>query len=50
MRGECIKIPLKAVHHWPANIECELGSFVIFQGIRTIIAKKPYIFCDFSSA
>ena len=28
---------------WP-NIECWLGSFVIFQGIRTSIAKKPYIF------
>ena len=27
---------------WP-NIECWLGSFVIFQGIRTGIAKKPYI-------
>ena len=24
-----------------------LGSFVIFQGIRTIIAKKPYIFMIF---
>ena len=32
---------------WP-NIECGLGSFVIFQEIRTSIAKKPYIFCDFS--
>ena len=31
---------------WP-NIECWLGSFVIFQGIRVSIAKKPYI-CDFS--
>ena len=27
---------------WP-NIECWLGSFVIFQGIRTSIAKKPFI-------
>ena len=26
------------------NIECWLGSFVIIQGIRTSIAKKPYIF------
>ena len=26
----------------------QLCSFVIFQGIRTSIAKKPYIFCDFS--
>ena len=32
---------------WP-NIECYLGSFVIFQGIQTSFAKKPYIFCDFS--
>ena len=33
---------------WP-NIECWLGSFVIFQGaeIRTRIAKKPYIFVIF---
>ena len=27
-----------------SNIECWLGSFVIFQGIWTSIAKKPYIF------
>ena len=25
-----------------ANMECWLGSFVIFQGIPTSIAKKPY--------
>ena len=32
-----------------ANIECWLGlSFVIFQGIRTSIPKKPYIFVIFS--
>ena len=31
---------------WP-NIEYWLGSFVVLQGIRTCIAKKPY-FCDFS--
>ena len=31
---------------WP-NIECWLGSFVIFQGIRTSIAKKPFIFVIF---
>ena len=31
---------------WP-NIECWLGSFVIFQGIWTSIAKKPYIFVLF---
>ena len=29
------------------NIECWLGSFVAFQGIRTRIAKKPYIFVIF---
>ena len=28
---------------WP-NIECWLGSFVIFKLIRTSIAMKPYIF------
>ena len=31
---------------WP-NIKCWLGSFVIFQRIRTSIAKKPYIFVIF---
>ena len=35
--------------HWRADdgrpkIECWLGSFVNFQGIRTSIAQKPYIF------
>ena len=30
------------------NIECWLGSCVIFREILTIIGKKPYIFCDFS--
>ena len=29
------------------NIEGWLGSFLIFQGIRTSIAKKPYIFVIF---
>ena len=32
---------------WP-KIECWLDSFVIFQGIRTSIAKKALYFCDFS--
>ena len=27
---------------WP-NIECWLGNFVIFQGTRISIAKKPFI-------
>ena len=56
MRREKIQIPLKAGHHRPASetslelrvaggsiiakIECWLGSFVIFQGIQTSIAKK----------
>ena len=31
---------------WLPNTESWLGSFVIFQGIRTTIAKEPY-FCDF---
>ena len=29
------------------NIECWLSIFVIFQGILTSIAKKPYIFVIF---
>ena len=37
---------LMAGRWWP-NIDCWLGIFVIFQGIRTSIAKKSY-FCDFS--
>ena len=37
---------LLACRCWP-NIECWLGSLVIFQGIRTSIAKKPYIFVIF---
>ena len=55
MREKRVQIPLKQGHHRPAsetsfksrwwpNIECCLGSFVIFQGIRTSIAKEPYIF------
>ena len=55
IRGKRIQIALKAGHHrhlnggslagrrWP-NIECWFGSFVIFQRIRTSMAKKPYIF------
>ena len=35
-----------ACRWWP-NIEFWLGSFVIFQGIWTNIAKKPYIFLWF---
>ena len=58
-----IQIPLKSGHHRPAsqtslnavslvcrwwpNMEYWLGSFVIFQGIRTSIAKKLYIFVIF---
>ena len=37
---------LLAGRRWPNN-ECWLGSFVIFQGIGTIIAKKTYIFVIF---
>ena len=29
------------------NIDCWLGSFVIFQGIRTSFAKKPHSFVLF---
>ena len=35
------------VDRWLPNIECWPDSFVIFQGIRTSIAKKLN-FCDFS--
>ena len=31
---------------WP-TIECWLGSFVVLQGIRTSIAKEPFIFVIF---
>ena len=31
---------------WP-YLKCWLGSLVIFKGIRTSIAKKPYIFVIF---
>ena len=31
---------------WP-NIECWLGGFVLFQGIRASIAMKPYIYVIF---
>ena len=34
-------------YRWCPNIECWLGSFVIFQGIRTSITKKPYIIVIF---
>ena len=63
MGGKKIQIALKAGHHRPAsetpldgvslagrwwpNIKCWLGSFVIFQGVRTSIARKPYIFVIF---
>ena len=39
--GSTISGPSSACRWWP-NIECWLGSFVIFMGIRTIVAKKPY--------
>ena len=41
---------LQMGHHRPASetpFKCWLGSFVIFQGTRTSIAKKPYIFVIF---
>ena len=55
MRGGRIQIPLLAGHHRPAsdtpfqwsNIECWLGSIVVFKGIQTSIAKEPYIFVIF---
>ena len=36
--------PLKWRFSGVPNIECWIGSFVIFKGTRTSIAKKPYIF------
>ena len=42
-----ISRPSSACLCWP-NIECWLGSFVIFQGIWTSIAKIPYFFFYFS--
>ena len=55
---ERIQIPLKVGHHRPAsdvsladrwwpNIECWLGSFVIFQGFRNSIANELYSFAIF---
>ena len=41
LNGVCL------VCRWCPNIECWLGSFVIFQGVRTSIAKKPYNFVIF---
>ena len=35
---------IEMAFHWWADDGPTLGSFVIFQGIRTIIAKKHYIF------
>ena len=46
IRGKKIQIAIKAGYHRPA-IECWFGSFVICQGIRTSIAKKPYVFVIF---
>ena len=39
--GERISVSLPG-QRWP-NIECWLGCFVIFQAIRTSIAKKNYV-------
>ena len=50
MRWDTIQIPLKAGHHRPTSetpFKWSHGSFVIFNGIRTSIAKKPYIFLIF---
>ena len=60
MRGERIKITLKAGHHRPASETPFQWQFtggpdggpifnasLVFQGIRTSIPKKPYIFVNF---
>ena len=39
--------PAKRHCRWWPNIECWLGSLVNFQGMRTSIARKPYIFVIF---
>ena len=62
-KGERIQISQKAGHHRPAsetplngvslacwwwpNVECWLGRFWEFQGIRSSIAKKFYVFVIF---
>ena len=46
MSGERIKITLKAGHHRLAS-ETPLNATSVFQGTRTSIAKKPYIFVIF---
>ena len=53
-KGAIIGMPAKRhlngvllVCQWWHSIECWLGSCVIFQGVHTIIAKKPYIFVIF---
>ena len=43
--GQPVK-PHKTYRWWP-NIECWLGSFVIFRGSRPVLLRNP-IFCDFS--
>ena len=43
-----LNVVLLACRWWP-NIECWLGCFVILHGIKTTIAKKPYIFVIFQA-
>ena len=48
-KRDIIGLPAKrqmACRCWP-NIECWIVSFMVLQGIRTNIAKKPYIFVIF---
>ena len=42
----CQRTAIEMAFHWRADDGC-FGSFEIFQGIRTSIAKKPYIFVIF---
>ena len=45
-----IKIPLKAGHPRAASGFVggpTLNASLVFHGIRSSIAKRPYIFCDF---
>ena len=40
--AKCHLNGVSLARRWWPNIECWLGRFVIFQGVRTSIAKKPF--------
>ena len=43
----CYRNAISIAGRWWPNIKCWFGSFVIFHGIQTSIAKKPFIFVIF---